>query len=198
MFFSWLMCKIIFDEKNEVDVYIEKQELIGACFCYNYFCEKNMIFFSQKDESCLLANILPKLAEDNGWQKMLKQYALFSQWSSIVGEDVAEHATPLKIMQNVLWLEVENSVWMQQLQYQKILILQTCNEFLPESPFSDIRLVLKDKRQNEQNHNQGVKFIVPSENEIKAFERIAATIKDKDCREALMQFWYLSHVCNRV
>ncbi len=157
-----------------------------------------MIFFSQKDEGCLLANILPKLAEDNGWQKMLKQYALFSQWSSIVGEDVAEHATPLKTMKNVLWLEVENSVWMQQLQYQKILILQACNEFLPESPFSDIRLVLKDKRQNEQSHYGSVKFIAPSENEIEAFERIAATIKDKDCREALMQFWYLCNACERV
>ncbi|PID77454.1 MAG: hypothetical protein CSB24_01245 [Deltaproteobacteria bacterium] len=148
--------------------------------------------------SGLLAAIIPDLARENGWQGRLEQYSLFTHWEKIVGQEIAKHAAPLKIVQNVLWLEVGSSAWMQHFQYQKLTILQTCNEFLPGLPLTDIRFVIKScGPSNPQEKEPELKFIPPPQEEVAAFESMASTIKDQDSREALMQFWYLSHACQR-
>ncbi len=157
-----------------------------------------MSFFDPKDGARSLSELLPEFARENGWQKNLEQHSLFIHWNKIVDHDVAAFASPLKIVQNVLWIEVENSAWMQQFQYQKIEILQACNEFLSDDPLSDIRLVLRSEQQKKQEHTPAVKFIPPPEEDIQEFEKIAAAIKDEDSRKALVQFWYLCHACNRL
>lgn len=144
------------------------------------------------------ASILNGISDNNGWQKKLTQYSIFQHWRKIVDKDLAAHAGPLKIVQDVLWIEVENSAWMQQFQFAKLSLLQTLNEFLYETPLVDIRLVLKDDRPKAKTDDSaGVRFEAPQPEDIAAFEDQAATIGDAECRDALVRFWYLCHACKR-
>lgn len=145
----------------------------------------------------LIAAVLPQVAKEQGWQNKLEQHTVFSNWQKIVDQQVADCAAPLKIVQNVLWLEVENSAWMQQLQYQKLAILEAVNEFLPSSSLDDIRMVVKDQRQPEVVEETKVRFAAPPKEAMLAFENMATTITDERAREALIRFWYLCNACKR-
>jgi hypothetical protein len=113
-----------------------------------------------------------------------------------------EYAQPLKIERGVLWLEVTNSSWLQQFQYEKLELLDTLNRSLRLSSLKDIKMVLpKGKtgktKMSDQESEPSIKFVKPSEEKIAAFQRQVECVADEKCREALMQFWYLAQACKR-
>ena len=55
-----------------------------------------------------LAQILPQLIRESGWETQLDLHSVFANWRKIVDPETAEHCRPLKIRRGVLWLEVEN------------------------------------------------------------------------------------------
>jgi len=140
--------------------------------------------------------IMTHLSKNKGWEYKLMQCALFDNWQKIVPDEIHNHAVPLKITNNVLWLEVENSIWIQQLQFAKLTLLDTVNEFLHHSPITDIRFVLGDKKK-EQKETSTVKFVAPAQEKIEAFEEQISFIQDTAIRDALMRFWYLCNGCKR-
>ena len=147
-----------------------------------------------------LAKLLPLLVRDKGWEKQLDLYSIFDKWNEIIGEDVSLYAKPLKIDRGVLWLEVENSSWLQQFQYEKLDFLDALNSFLKIARLKDIKMVLPKgkKKEPERKKSVTVTFVRPPEEKIAAFERQVQGIEDEKCREALMQFWYLSQACKRT
>ncbi|MFW2368335.1 MAG: DciA family protein [Desulforhopalus sp.] len=153
----------------------------------------------RKRQNYSIAELLPSLVHDKGWEKQLDQHALFLEWQERVPEDVAKYAEPLKIEKGVLWVEVENSSWMQQFQYQKLEILDRLNETLRVARLKDLRLVLVKGRDKEPvaKKDFGISFIRPSKEKIAAFEKQVECISDEKCRDALMQFWYLAQACKR-
>ena len=147
-----------------------------------------------------IAKLLPLLVRDRGWDKQLDLYSIFDKWNEIIGEDISLYAKPLKIDRGVLWLEVENSSWLQQLQYEKLDLLEALNQFLQLSRLKDIKMVLPKGREKapEKKKSEKVLFVRPEEEKISAFRRQIQGIEDEQCREALMQFWYLSQACKRT
>ncbi len=146
-----------------------------------------------------IAKLLPALVRDRGWDKQLDLYSIFDKWNEIIEDDVSLYAKPLKIDRGVLWLEVENSSWLQQLQYEKLGVLEALNGFLKLSQLKDIKMVLPKGREKkpEEKKSEEVHFVRPEEEKISAFRRQIHGIEDEQCREALMQFWYLSQACRR-
>ncbi len=150
----------------------------------------------------LISQVLPALMQDKGWEKQLDLYSIFPRWQELLGEEVSLHAQPLKIEREVLWLEVENSSWLQQLQYQKLELLDTLNSCFRLSRLKDIKMILPkgsgDKTaKSDRKVAPEIEFIKPSEEKIAAFQRQVEVIADEKCREALMQFWYLAQACKR-
>lgn len=154
----------------------------------------------KQNKDISISKLLPVLVRDNGWDKQLDLYSIFDKWSEIIGEDVSQYAKPLKIDRGVLWLEVENSSWLQQLQYEKLDFLETVNQFLKLSQLKDIKMVLPKGKEKipEKEELPSVSFVRPAEEKISAFMRQIQGIEDEECREALMQFWYLSQACKRA
>lgn len=156
-----------------------------------------------KNES--LSRLIPSLLQDRGWETQLDLHSIFPRWKELVGEEISEYAQPLKIERGILWLEVSNSSWLQQLQYEKLELLDTLNSSFRLSRLKDIKMVLPkgtsgtaDKGDESGNQSQvGVEFVKPSEEKIVAFRRQVECIADEKCREALMQFWYLAQACKR-
>jgi hypothetical protein len=153
----------------------------------------------KKNKKYDIAGVLPAILRDNGWERQIDLHSIFPNWRKLVGDEVFEHARPLKIEREVLWIEVENSSWMQHFQYQKVELLDNLNRFLRLSTLRDIKMVLpKDEVwQKPAKPAPKVRFVRPSAEKVAAFQRQVACIADEKCREALMQFWYLAEACQR-
>jgi len=149
-----------------------------------------------------LSRLIPRLLQDNGWEIQLDLHSIFPRWKELVGEEMNEYAQPLKIDKGVLWLEVANSAWLQQLQYEKLDLLDTLNSCFRLSRLKDIKMVLpkgnsEKAKASDRDSGTVVEFVKPSDEKVAAFQRQVECIADEKCRESLMQFWYLAQACKR-
>ena len=144
-----------------------------------------------------IAEVLPTISRDNGWEMQLDLHSIFPNWEKLVGEEIAEHAQPLKIERGVLWIEVDNSSWLQQIQYEKLGLLDNLNNFLQLTTLKDIKMILPKGEWRKAKPPPKVTFVRPSAKKIAEFQRQVECIADEKCREALMQFWYLAEACKR-
>jgi len=149
-----------------------------------------------------ISQLIPNLLQDRGWEVQLDLHSIFPRWKELVGDEMSEYAQPLKIDRGVLWLEVANSSWLQQLQYEKMELLDTLNSCFRLSSLKDIKMVLPKGRDgmakpSTQESAPAIRFVKPSEEKIAAFQQQVECIADEKCREALMQFWYLAQACKR-
>jgi hypothetical protein len=146
-----------------------------------------------------LSSILPWLSRSMGWEKQLDLHSIFVYWQDIVGHEFREHAQPKKIERGVLWLEVENSSWLQQLQFAKMELMELLNRRLQLTGIRDIKMILPkdDEFKKHEKPGPAVSFVRPNAAKIAAFQKQVECIADEKCREALMQFWYLAEACKR-
>ncbi len=135
---------------------------------------------------------------DKGWEHKLDQHRVFVDWQELVDDLTAAHSRPLKVVKDVLWVEVDNSSWMQQLQYQKFYLLETLNGYLKISFFSDIRFVVEgEKRETVAKKEPKIRFVPPSPAEVERFKKQINSIEDEKIKESLMRLWYLSQACRK-
>ena len=151
--------------------------------------------FSQNEK--LLSAILPGVVRDKGWRDKLELHSFIPHWKTLLDETTAAHTEPLKIVKGILWVEVENSAWLQQLQYQKMFMLESINGFLKNQKIDDIRFVLARDEVRGKNEGNELQFIPPSPEEVKAFEEQVSIIEDEETRERLVRLWYLTKACVR-
>ena len=64
----------------------------------------------------LLGDVLTNLIEERDWKSGVAEGTLFTQWASIVGDDIAQHASPVSINENVLTIQTTSTAWATQLQ----------------------------------------------------------------------------------
>lgn len=86
-----------------------------------------------------VGNLLNALFQRRNWQRRLGLHSLFSFWDEVVGEELACRAQPDLIRGMVLWVRVSDSVWMQQLNLTRTVLLAKLNERLGEDKLTDIR-----------------------------------------------------------
>lgn len=140
-----------------------------------------------------------EVAEQQGWRQQLDMHSFFPRWHTLFPESISAHTRPLKIISRVLWLETDNSAWMQHLQFQKIHILETINRTLRLGQLEDIRLILAEGKPTVNKPKKAeIYFVPPNPTELKAFEEQAALIEDAAIRESLIRLWYQSHACCRT
>lgn len=144
-----------------------------------------------------MAAILPGVLRDRGWDTQVELHSIFPHWAEVVDETTAAYARPLKIVKGTLWVEVENSAWLQQFQFQKMFLLESINGFLKNTKVRDIRFVLLQVEKQQENDEPRVRFAAPPPEDVRRFEDQAAFIEDEAAREALIRFWYLSKACIR-
>jgi predicted nucleic acid-binding Zn ribbon protein len=62
-----------------------------------------------------LGRLAARLAAERGWAKQLAGGQVFGRWARLVGEDVAEHTTPVSLDNGVLTVQAESTAWATQL-----------------------------------------------------------------------------------
>ena len=73
----------------------------------------------------LLGDILTNLIEERDWKSGVAEGSLFTQWATIVGADVAQHASPVSINENVLTIQTTSTAWATQLSLVANEVLKT-------------------------------------------------------------------------
>ncbi len=143
-----------------------------------------------------VSGVLSHVVKDRGWEQKLDAHSVFLNWGKLVGDEVATCCQPHKIVNNVLWVEVENSSWMQQLQFEKIALLERLNSSLRLSRIGDIKFILPEKAKKVGKKAESkIRFKAPDPEELKEFEQQASLVEDEKSREALVRLWYLSKAC---
>ncbi len=151
-----------------------------------------------KDSLQGLDRVLPQLSQQRGWEEQLDLHSIFIRWHELIDRETAAHCQPLKIVKKVLWVEVENSAWLQQLQFQTVVLLKILNKSLRISRLKGLRFCVAEKEKHEKAKSESsLCYVQPPARDIAAFEQQVMSIPDKDARDALVRFWYLSQACRK-
>ncbi|MDQ2707695.1 MAG: DciA family protein, partial [Actinomycetota bacterium] len=62
-----------------------------------------------------LGRLADKLVSERGWRAPLTEAAVFGRWESLVGADIAEHATPVSLHKGELTVTASSTAWATQL-----------------------------------------------------------------------------------
>jgi len=73
----------------------------------------------------------------------IESVRLFAMWDRIAGEKMASHCQPVRITRGILYVEVDDPLWLTQLRYMKIDIEARIAEILEKDSVKDIRFYLK-------------------------------------------------------
>ena len=139
-----------------------------------------------------MSELLNSLIQKKGWKKQITRNRVFLLWDRIVGEDIAVHARPFVVRGEILWLNVSDSVWMQQLQFQKMTILERIKQLLPGSSINDIRFQLdtdlgRPRPVKEQPSEP--RTTPPDPQKKEKFDEMISTLKDEEMRRAMEHLW---------
>lgn len=63
----------------------------------------------------LIGGVLIELISDRDWDSGLAEGNLFINWKNIVGDEIAQHAQPISILDSVLTIQSSSTVWATQL-----------------------------------------------------------------------------------
>jgi hypothetical protein len=59
--------------------------------------------------------------------KRLQESQALSRWETAVGPAIAKHARAIRVQDQVLWVEVDHSIWKSELHYRRRQILEKLN-----------------------------------------------------------------------
>lgn len=70
-----------------------------------------------------LGRIAGDLAKKRGWSAHVAEGTVLGQWSSVVGQQIADHATPTALKDGVLSVSAESTAWATQLRFIQAQLL---------------------------------------------------------------------------
>jgi predicted nucleic acid-binding Zn ribbon protein len=68
---------------------------------------------------------------------------VFFLWKGLVGEKVADHARPIRVRGGILFVEVDDPLWLTQLKYMKADIVQKIHTNIKAGVLKDMRFFLR-------------------------------------------------------
>ncbi|MDH3347444.1 MAG: DUF721 domain-containing protein [Desulfobulbaceae bacterium] len=135
------------------------------------------------------SSLLPKIIYQKEWQKKIILHRAFTVWESVVDPKMLPYTRPLVIHGRTLWIEVSDSIRMQQLNYLKYDLLQKINEKIKPQYLEDIRyrqnvLVSPSKELPVLSEKIPVDPVKKRE-----FNHLLGSVHDGECRDALEKLW---------
>jgi len=91
----------------------------------------------------LLKQILEKVLREQDFKGDIEAYRVFSEWVEIVGQKVADHTRPVRLGDKLLYVEVDDHLWLAQLKYMKTDILRKIDRAIKPGLFKDLKFFLK-------------------------------------------------------
>ena len=89
-----------------------------------------------------IGRILAEVVRDLGLAKKMSEQRAVVEWPDIVGGRVAEHSRAIKVDGGRLLVEVDSSVWSQELTLMKRSILRRINDRIGRQAIDNVHFVL--------------------------------------------------------
>lgn len=124
-------------------------------------------------------------------EKKFKEAFIIANWKNIVGKKLSEKSQPLYIKNKTLIMRVENSAWIQQINFLKKEIIKNINDFLNGNYIEKLSIrtgkindydIEEDKK--EENNNIDLKSINLEREDIFLIKSIIENIKDEDIKRS--------------
>jgi predicted nucleic acid-binding Zn ribbon protein len=136
---------------------------------------------------------LGELFKRTGMNRRMQEQKILNCWEKAVGEGVAEKTQPVSVKDRVLQVKVVNSVWMQELQFMKELIMQKLQQQTGNNILRDLRFFMgeiepsggKDRNRKKEGSRMDGQSLVLSEAERERIDRALSGITDPEMREIL-------------
>ncbi|OPL12533.1 MAG: hypothetical protein AVO38_15000 [delta proteobacterium ML8_D] len=149
---------------------------------------------------CSVNEILEKLALRYEWGTRLSRGMIWEIWEEIVGSQVALNAWPERFTErDTLIVVVSDSIWMQQLSFQRQLFINGLNVRLPaRSKIKDIRFILGDVsevRSRWTNHKTYKKTMLKKEKvqfpkpAVDAANNMMKPVRDHELKQAMANLY---------
>ena len=90
-----------------------------------------------------LRKILETVLREQAFKGDVEAYQVFSRWAEIVGPKVAAHARPVRLGDKLLYVEVDDHLWLAQLKYMKSDMLKKIDRAIKPGLFEDLKFFLK-------------------------------------------------------
>ncbi len=95
----------------------------------------------KRDEPERLNTLLNELVVKREWQSGLAEGNLFTQWSEIVGIDIAAHCEPITILDGKLTIRAETTSWATQLRLLSGELLKQIQKSAPGATIEDLAVI---------------------------------------------------------
>jgi len=78
-----------------------------------------------------LSSVFNEVITNRDWKQGIAEGNLFSEWEKIVGNDVAQHASPLTLLEGKLTIQTTSTAWATQLRLISSDLLKTIRDSAP-------------------------------------------------------------------
>ena len=78
-----------------------------------------------------LSSVLSEVIQNRNWNQGVAEGNLFSDWSTIVGTEIAEHTTPISLVDGKLTIQSSSSAWATQMRIMQDELLKTISSSAP-------------------------------------------------------------------
>lgn len=103
----------------------------------------------KKDPAKRVGDFLPSVLRGLGLEGRFEEDRLRAEWKRVVGETIAARSRPRRVRGKTLFVEVQNSSWMNEIQFHRNEIVRKVNEEFPKLKIDEIRLQLERERERE-------------------------------------------------
>jgi predicted nucleic acid-binding Zn ribbon protein len=83
------------------------------------------------DDPLKLSSILDEIVVKRDWKQGIAEGSLFTEWASVVGNEIATHSTPLSLVDGELTIQTTSTAWATQLNAMKSALLKTITTSAP-------------------------------------------------------------------
>ena len=89
-----------------------------------------------------IGRILAEVVQDLGLEKKLTEHRAVVEWPEIAGRGIAEHSRAIRVQGKKLFVEVESSVWAQELSLMKPRIMREIDARIGKDVIENVHFVL--------------------------------------------------------
>jgi predicted nucleic acid-binding Zn ribbon protein len=89
----------------------------------------------------LVSDVLDELIAKRDWVRGLAEGNIFTDWANIVGNEVAQHATPISLTEGRLTVQSSSTAWATQLNLMKENLLNTISSTAPGALVEELFII---------------------------------------------------------
>lgn len=86
-----------------------------------------------------LSAVMDSLTERLGWTSPLARSELLASWAVIVGEETAEHSSPVGIEEGLLTVRCDSTAWATQLRLMRVQVMTHIAREFPQAEITSVR-----------------------------------------------------------